>query len=173
MSWLVNFNPSKTKYIVFTKKLVKVEYPDLFIGGEKLKRVQTHKQLGILFTERMTFEEHIDENCSKAMKRLTALKKIGNKMPRKGRISVYLSFIRPIFEFGFQLYNGCTKIHLDKLEKVQRQSLLYATRAYKNTSHKELLKETGVPLLESRRKVKKYNSFIRQHMKNYHIIYRH
>ena len=89
------------------------------------------------------------------MKRLTALKKIGNKMPRKGRLSVYLSFIRPILEFGFQLYDGCTKTHLEKLENVQRQSLLYATRAYKKTSHKELLKETGVPLLESRRRSQK------------------
>jgi len=33
--WLVNFNPAKTKYIIFSKKVQQVQYPDLFIGGEK------------------------------------------------------------------------------------------------------------------------------------------
>ena len=40
---------------------------------------------------------------------------------------------------------------LDKLETVQRQALLYATCAYKKTSHKQLLLEVGLPLLEKRR----------------------
>ena len=75
--WLVNFNPSKTKYIIFSKKLQKVQYPDLYIAGEKIKRVDKHKQLGIVFTDKMTFEAHIEENCKKAMNRLTALKRLG------------------------------------------------------------------------------------------------
>ena len=153
--WLVNFNPSKTKYIVFSKKLIKEKYPDLFIGGEKLTQVKTHKQLGVIFTDRMTFDEHVNENCTKAMKRLTPLKRLGSKMPRKGRMSVYISFIHPVLEYGFQLYDNSSKTILDKLESVQRQALLFVTRAYKNTSNRELLKEAGVPSLESRRKSQK------------------
>ena len=115
--WLVNFNPTKTKYIVFSKKVEKTDYPDLFIGGDKLTRVAKHKQLGVTFTEEMSLDEHIDDNCTEAMTRLAALKRIGGNMPRKGRLSIYVAFIRPVLEYGFQLYDSCCKKDLDELEK--------------------------------------------------------
>ena len=86
----------------------------------------------------MTFENHINENCKKAMNRLTALKKLGSKIPRQSRLTIYLSFIRPILEFGFQLYASCSKELLDRLENVQRQSLLYVTCAYKKNLTQKL-----------------------------------
>jgi hypothetical protein len=153
--WLVNFNPAKTKYIVFSKKIHSPNYPDLYIGGEILQRVKQHKQLGIIFNETMTWEHHINENCRKAMNRLTTLKRIGTKIPRKSRLTIYLAYIRPVLEFGFQLYDNSSKEYLEKLERVQREALLFITAAYKKTSHRELLKEVGLPMLEKRRKSNK------------------
>ena len=122
--WLVNFNPTKTKYMIFCKKLRKFDYPDLFIGNERIQKVTKHKQLGIIFNDKMTFDTHIEENCKKAMNRLSALQCLGIKIPRKGRLSIYISFIRPILEFGFQLYDSSAKYLLERFERVQRQSLL-------------------------------------------------
>ena len=153
--WLVNFNPTKTKYIVFSKKPKPPNYPDLFINNTQLQQVSEHTQLGITFNTRVTWDNHIDKNCKKAMNRLTALKKLGNRIPRKSRLTIYLSFIRPILEYGFQLYDNCTSTLSDKLEHVQRECLLYVTGAYKKTSHRELLKEVGIPALEKRRKKQK------------------
>ena len=62
---LVNFNPAKTKYIEFSKKLQLAQYADLYIGREKLKRVKQHKQLGVTFTHLMTFEMHIYKTIAK------------------------------------------------------------------------------------------------------------
>ena len=62
--------------MIFSKKLVKVDYPDLFLEGKKLAKVDKHKQLGVTFNSKMTFDDHIQENCTKAMKRITALKRI-------------------------------------------------------------------------------------------------
>jgi hypothetical protein len=59
--WLVSFNPLKTAYIIFSKKLIKQDHPDLYLGGAKLKQVNVHKQLGIVFNEKMTFDDHIRE----------------------------------------------------------------------------------------------------------------
>ena len=113
--WLVKFNPTKTKYIIFTKKLQTLNYTDLYINNEKLQKVRQHKQLGIIFNDRMTWEHHINENCKKAMNRLTALKRIGSKIPRKSKFTIYIAFIRPILEFGSQLYDNCTADCLIKL----------------------------------------------------------
>ena len=99
----------------------------------------------------MTWESHINENCRKAMNRLTLLKKLSRKITRKGKLTIYLSYIRPILEFGFQMYINSPQKYLNKLEHVQREALLFITRAYKKTSHKELLKEVGLTTLEKRR----------------------
>ena len=153
--WLVKFNPTKTKYIIFSKKLQTLNYTDLYINNEKLQKVRQHKQLGIIFNDRMTWEHHINENCKKAMNRLTALKRIGSKIPRKSKFTIYIAFIRPILEFGSQLYDNCTAELSDKVERVQRECLLYITGAYKKTSHRELLKEVGLPALQKRRLMQK------------------
>ena len=58
-------------------------------------------------------------------------------------------------EFGLQLYDNSPKEHLEKWEKVQRQALLFVTGAYKKTSHRELLLEVGLPLLEKRTPLQK------------------
>ena len=153
--WLVNFNPTKTKYIIFSKKLQSPDYPHLYIGGEILQRVKQHKQLGDTFNESVTLDDHVNENCKKAMNRLVMLQKLGNKIPRKSRLTIYLSYIRPVLEFGFQLYDNSTNEILDKIERAQRESLLFVTAAYKKTSHRELLKEVGLPSLDKRRKSQK------------------
>ena len=153
--WLVSFNPTKTAYITFSKKLIRQNYPDLFLGGEKLKQVSTHKQLGVIFNDKMTFDNHIRENCTKAMKRVTILKRLNTSLPRTSKLVVYTAFIRPILEFGWQLYDNSTQEQLDTLERVQREALLLVTGAYKKTSHVSLLKEVGLPLLSKRRNMQK------------------
>ena len=37
--WLVNFNPIKTKYIIFSKKIKAQAYPNLYLGEKKLQNV--------------------------------------------------------------------------------------------------------------------------------------
>ena len=156
--WLVTFNPTKTAYIVFSKKLIRPNHPDLFLGGKKIEQVNIHKQLGVTFNQNMTFENHIRSNCTKAMKRVTVLKRLNAKIPRKSKLTVYTAFIRPVLEFGWQLYDNSTQEQLDTLERVQQEALLIVTSAYKKTSHTKLLKEVGLPLLSKGEKCIKYNS---------------
>jgi hypothetical protein len=92
-----------------------------------------------------------DAQCKKAMTRLTALKRVQREIPRKSQFTLFVSFIRPILVYGWQLYDNSSKKALSKLEKVQRDALLSLTRAYVATSHIALLKETGVEPLSSRR----------------------
>ena len=103
----------------------------------------------------MTWDNHIIENCRKAMNRLTALKRLGNKIPQSSKLTIYLSFIRLVLEYGHQLYDNCINELSEKLEHVQREALLFVSGAYKKNSHRELLKQVGVPNLQSRRQAQK------------------
>ena len=163
--WLVSFNPSKTEYIVFSKRLNKVAYGDLKLGDVTLEKVEQHKQLGIILNDRMTFDDHANYCAKNAMKRISALKRVNHRFPRRSRLQIYLSFIRPVLEFGWQFYDNTSKDISDKLERVQREALLTVTGAYKKTKHSSLLKEVGVPTLKNRREMFKCN-FIFKHLNN-------
>ena len=56
---------------------------------------------------------------------------VGSKIPRKCRLPIYVSFIIPVIEFGFHLYDNSPKEHLENLQKAQRPSLFFVTGANK------------------------------------------
>ena len=125
------------------------------MNGERINQVEKLTQLGVVFNARITFNDHIKENCDKGMKRIVALKRISRKLPRKSKLSIYVAFVRPVLEFGWQLYTNCSVEILKRLERVQRKALLVVTGAYKKTSHKNILKEVGQPTLFERRQMQK------------------
>ena len=153
--WLVNFNPTKTKFLIFSKKLVLPQYDPLILDNKVLERVQTHSQLGMIFNEKMTWDDHIREKCNSALKRVTLLKRLGQRIPRTTKLSVYSSFIRPVLEYGSVIFDNCTTLMSDAIEKVQRQAALAITGAYTHTSHNNLLNELGLHILSTRGTVSK------------------
>ena len=168
--WLVNFNPSKTKYLIFSKKALRPEYDDLYLDGKKLTKASTHCHLGLTLSENMCWDNHIREKCTKAMKRVTLLKRIALRAPRTTKRNIYMSFIRPLLEYGSVIYDNCTSGMAEMLENVQRQAAITITGAYNNTNHTRLLKECGLPLLSQRRKFAKIiliNKIIKDQTPNY------
>ena len=153
--WLVNFNPTKTKFLVFSKKLTNQHYNPLYLDNKVLERVQSHCQLGLTLSENMTWDKHIRDKCTSAMKRVTLLKQLGLRVPRSTKLSIYISFIRPVLEYGFVIFDNCTTMMSDALERVQRQAALTISGAYTHTDHTSLLHELGLHKLSTRRIVSK------------------
>ena len=153
--WLVNFNPSKTKFILFSKKVNKPNLEPILLDGKEIDRVTSHCQLGITFNEKMTWENHIRDRCNVAMKRVTLLKRLALKVPRSTKLTIYTAFIRPILEYGSVVFDNCTSELSEEIENVQRQAVLSITGAYVNTSHISLLAEVGLCRLSQRRTMAK------------------
>ena len=65
--WLVKFNPMKTKYLIFSKKIVPNQYNPIFLKGKEVTEVSTHKHLGLTFNNRMTWDDHIQKITSARM----------------------------------------------------------------------------------------------------------
>ncbi len=51
--WRVTFNAAKTVYMIISNKTNGPEYPDLYLDGVKLTKVQSHKHLGVTLTHNM------------------------------------------------------------------------------------------------------------------------
>ena len=76
ITWRVTFNATKTVYMIVTNKPADVVYPDLYLDGVKLKKVNSHKHLGVTLTNNMKWGVHIDSAISKANKRLNGIRRI-------------------------------------------------------------------------------------------------
>jgi hypothetical protein len=138
--WLVTFNATKTVYLLVSRKQLPPPKPALFLNGEPIKEVLTHKHLGLTFNSSLTWSDHISLLITKAARCVGLLRQISRKVPRQCLEILYKSMIRPILEYGNIIYDGSSDIYLDRLENVQRQAALTCTGAYKHTKHTILLK---------------------------------
>ena len=149
--WLVQFNPTKTKYMIFSKKAERTAYGPLLLQNRQLDEVSTHKHLGLTFNNKMTWDNHINKICTEAGKRLSTIKRLPQSITPLTKIHIYKVFIRPLLEYGATVFDSCTLELSQKLENVQRQATIAATRAYNKTSSQHLLDECGLVTLHNRR----------------------
>ena len=104
--WLVLFN-DKTKYMIISRKFLPIDYEPLFLDGKELKRVDNLKQLGVRLNEKMTWDTHIREKCVDANKRVNLLKRLSLKVPSSTKLTIYVSFVRPLLEYGSVVFDNC------------------------------------------------------------------
>lgn len=107
--WLLILSPSKTVSLFFSRKHnVLLEEP-LMINGNVIKMVDTHKHLGITLNKTLSWSEHILEISAKAMKHTQLLLLFKYSMNRFTLQRCYLSFVRPILEYGDILFDNCSQ----------------------------------------------------------------
>ena len=103
------------------------------MNGKRLKRVTSHKVLGLTFDKAMTWEAHVRDKHVKAMKRVNLIKMLPPFIPRSTKLQIYTSFIRPLIEYASVVFDNCSETMSDLLENVQRQAALAISGAYAHT----------------------------------------
>jgi hypothetical protein len=149
--WLICFNANKTKYMVFSKHKVRQLDYDIVFDNVCLPREKCHRHLGIVFSDDLSWNSHIDYVISKCSKRLNIMKSIQIHVPRLCLESIYECMILPIMEYADTVYDNMSESISNKLESLQRQAALVCTGGYRHTSYDSLLKELGWNALSVRR----------------------
>ena len=149
--WLVQFNPTKTKYLIFSKKIERLVYPPLYLQNKQLVEVASHKHLGLTLNNKLTWDDHITRICTDAGKRLSVIKRLPSNITPYTKLQLYKTFVRPVLEYGSVIFDNCTKNLSDAIESVQRQAAIASTRAYRKTPTPNLLNECGLDSLQDRR----------------------
>ena len=147
----VTFNPSKTKFIVFSHHQSYSEYPYVVFNGVNVERTIEHVHLGLTITSNLSWRKHIFTVINKASRAIHILNFVKHRLPRSGLSSLYKTMILPILEYCDIMYDNCTVRESAILEQVQRRAALVCTGAYKHTRTDLLLAELGwLPLKERR-----------------------
>jgi hypothetical protein len=137
--WIVTFNASKTELLIISKKCGRQMYLPLYLNNTAINEVTVHKHLGLVFNNKMSWTDYINDICKKCNKRLDIIQKMRSILPRSCIEKMYKSFIRSLLDYTDVIYDNCSKFDTDKLEPVQRRACIIATGAIRLTKHETLL----------------------------------
>ena len=107
--WLVSFNAAKTNSLLLTRKSYKPYHPTLYMQNQPISEIDSHKHLGIYFSNDCSWHRYINYIKEKAWSRINVMRKLKFKLDRKSLEILYLTFIRPILEYRDIIWNNCTK----------------------------------------------------------------
>ena len=98
-SWLkinkLSLNVNKTQYMVFTRKLNKIENIVLRVEGQTIERVTQTKFLGVIIDEKLTWRNHVNYMSTKIANSIRILIKARFCLSKETLVSLYYTFIYP------------------------------------------------------------------------------
>ena len=155
IKWLVKLSESKSVAMLFSKKRFPSQVGNMKIGESYISVVQSHKHLGIILSHDLNWSLHIDYQLNKCTKVLNMLRRFKLRWSRKALETCYLSFVRPIIEYGDIIYDGVSLADSSKLENLQVVAARIVLGAKKGSSVTAMYQELGWVKLSDRRTVHK------------------
>lgn len=133
----LTFNPDKTQWISFTKKVKDIS---LNMGGQDLVRSSKIKLLGVILDERLSFFEHIRYAIQKASRVYKAIclyvRPTWGLNPENVEI-IYHSVIEPMVSYAARIWGKTAERPTAKktLNSFQRLFAIKAIRGFRTVSH--------------------------------------
>ena len=137
------------------KKNPKISY---FFNGLKLPNNQNSiRDLGIIVSDDLSWDAHVNKISKNALSRLFILLKAFKSNSPKLLVQMYHTYVRPLLEFATPVFNPTKKLLIDKIEKVQRVALRLIflrckeLKPHFNAPYEQKLEMLGLESLETRR----------------------
>ena len=107
-NWKMLFNPDPSKpaqEVLFSRKKKTQIHPTISFNNIQVARASHHKHLGILFDEKLNFNQHIDTTILKINKGMSVIKILRHSLLWKSLSTIYKAFLRPLINYGDILYD--------------------------------------------------------------------
>ena len=162
----MELNPDPTKQateVLFSCKKSSLTHPQLIFNGSAVIRVNDQKHLGLILHSGLSFEKHINEKLTKAMKNIGVIKHLSKFLPVKTLDQMYKALVRPHLDYCDIIYHEPSKINqpplglnvtalMEKVERIQYQAALAVTGTWQGSSRIKLYEELGWESLMDRRR---------------------
>ena len=124
----MRINASKTKELVINFSKAPQPIPPIQVDGVEIERVSSCTLLGIVISDSLTWNLHIEKIYKKANQRLFFILQLKrSKISPADMVKVYTSLVRPILEYACQLWHASLTVQqIHMLESIQERSLSMA-----------------------------------------------
>ncbi len=148
-TWKMQFNTNKCHVLEMGKSKNRPSW-DYKLGNESISKARKEKDLGIIISDDLSPEHHINKITGEAYSVLTrnriALNYLDEEMLRK----IIETVIRPRLEYAAVVWSPNLKKHIVKIERVQRVATKMLT-SLKDLPYEERLERLNLPTLKERR----------------------
>ena len=149
VKWKVTFNADKSEEIIFFKSNLKSNIP-LVLNGEQVKRVDTHKHLGLYLTYNLDWSIQVHNVCLKANKKLAVLRSV-KYLKRNTLDLLYKITVRSCIDYALPVYYHCLRVsEKAKLDKIQYTAGTIVSGALHLTSKEKLNNELSWESIKTR-----------------------
>ena len=115
-------NTDKFQAIILNIKESEAKYK-LTIDNNDIECNKSVKLLGITIDDRLRFDQHISDLCSKAAMQLIALGRLQKYMGKLEKVAIVNSFIYANFNYCPLVWHFSTCESIRKIEKIQKRCL--------------------------------------------------
>ena len=151
--WKMSFNPDPTKQakeVIFSTKLSREQHPPLTFNDHHIIASSSHKHLGLILDEKLSFAEHVKEAIIKAKRGIGIIRFLSKYVSRNVLDQMYKLYVRPHIDYGDVIYHDQSMPLSRKLESTQYKAALAVSGAWKGTNKDRLLEELGWETLSNR-----------------------
>ncbi len=143
-------NVLKSNYLIVNLNHRNVQHLNLFISNERLVRVSNVKILGVIFDDRLVFDEHMNHISKKMRQRIGLLSRLRHILPEKTLIVVYNAIVLPILDYSLILWGFTYNSHIDRLEKLQKRAIRVMSFSGLDANSDLIFKRMGIMTLKER-----------------------
>lgn len=138
----LSLNANKCKVLSFTRTRTSgIEAPYVLMD-EQIRRVCDIQDLGVIFSNNLNFNKHIDYIISRAYSALGLIKRHSGEFHDPYTLrSLYVTYVRSVLEFAAVIWHPFYRIHADRIESIQKQFLIYALRRLPSPNRNSYVRE--------------------------------
>ncbi len=129
LQWNLPFNESKFRILQFSINATSDPLP-YHIRGNKITQSSSHKDLGVLFTNTLNWDEHYNLMTSRAYRQLGMLRRTFTLHNSSSRKNLYLSLVRSQLTYCSQVWRPSLIKHIELLERVQCRATKFILNDY-------------------------------------------
>ena len=125
---------------------------DYKISGISVKKVEIHKQVAVLYDDKLKFHHHLNEISTKAIKKFGLLKFVCKRVNSETFLRLYPTYILPILEYS-NLCLTYTLTQSKRIESVQKRitKFICMKNGVFDMKYEQRLKYLKIDSLEKRR----------------------
>lgn len=168
----LTINTAKTQLCIFSRKR-SISIAKIKLNNSEYEVKDTISFLGVTLDRKLLWKKHIESIITKCEKANNILKSVTHtSWGADPNISllIYKSFIRSIIDYGAIFYDQSAKSHLEKIDKIQNQSLRLCLGVMRSSPIHCILAETQVTPLSHRRKILGTKYLLKLYSKQSEII---
>ena len=98
------------------------------ISEQTITSVQSTKSFGVVFDQRLVWEEHVDSLCKRVLSGLAALKQARQYVHQDTLLTIYNAVVKPLLDYCAVVWGNLNKTITARLQKLQNRAARIRTR---------------------------------------------